>query len=79
MNNIRFYVYNLHAPLRVTKENLIKIRVGDLRFKVYEALKFHKSQFYTKDMKWQAEVMKERRTEKFGFFTLKDKGQFYNF
>jgi LmbE family N-acetylglucosaminyl deacetylase len=79
LNNLKFYVYNLHAPLRVQKENIIKIKVGDLRLKVYKALKLHKSQFYTKDMKWQTEVMKERRTEKFGHFKLKDKGNFYNF
>jgi LmbE family N-acetylglucosaminyl deacetylase len=78
-NVLHFYVYNLHAPLRVQKENLIKIKVGNLRFKVYEALKLYKSQFYTKDMKWQAEVMKERRTEKFGLFNLRDRGKFYNF
>lgn len=76
---LKFFVYNLHAPLKVQKENLMKIKIGNLRFRVYEALKLHKSQFYTKDMKWQTEVMKERRTERFGLFSLKDKGKFYNF
>ncbi|MCK4371395.1 MAG: hypothetical protein KAW03_10025, partial [Candidatus Lokiarchaeota archaeon] len=60
-------------------QNLVKIKIGDLRFKVYEALKKHKSQFYIKDMKWQAEAMKGRRRERFGFYQLKDKGKFYNF
>ncbi|NVM38693.1 MAG: hypothetical protein HWN81_24105, partial [Candidatus Lokiarchaeota archaeon] len=59
--------------------NLVKIKIGDKRFKVYQALKLHKSQFYTKDMKWQTEAMKERRRERFGVFHLKDKGKFYNF
>jgi len=30
-------------------------------------------------MKWQAEAIKERRRERFGYFLLKDKGKFYNF
>jgi LmbE family N-acetylglucosaminyl deacetylase len=79
LNNLKFYVYNLHAPLKVPRERLIKIKIKNLRFKVYEALKLHKSQFYTKDMKWQTEVMKERRTERFGLFHLEDKGKYFNF
>ncbi|MFX1349605.1 MAG: PIG-L deacetylase family protein [Promethearchaeota archaeon] len=79
LNNLKFYIFYLHAPLRAQGENLIKIRVKDLRFKVYEALKLHKSQFYTKSMIWQTEAMKERRTERFGFYNLQDKGKFYNF
>lgn len=79
MSNLKFYIYYLHAPLKARGENLIKNRIRNLRFKVYQALKLHKSQFYTKDMKWQTEAMKERRTERFGFYYLKDKGKFYNF
>jgi len=77
--DVEFYVFALYNPLQVQGENLVKIKVGDLRFKVYQALKLHKSQFYTKDMGWQTKAMKYRRTERFGFFRLKDKGKFYNF
>lgn len=77
--DVEFYVFALYNPLQVQGENLVKIKVGGLRFKVYQALKLHKSQFYTKDMGWQTEAMKYRRTERFGFFRLKDKGKFYNF
>ena len=77
--DVEFYVFTLYNPLQVQGENLVKIKVGNLRFKVYQALKLHKSQFYTKDMGWQTEAMKYRRTERFGFFSLKDKGKFYNF
>ena len=71
LNDVEFYVFALYNPLQVQGENLVKIRVGDLRFKVYQALKLHRSQFYTKDMGWQTETMKFRRTERFGFFFLK--------
>ncbi len=79
LSNLKFYVFYLYNPLKAQGENLIKNKVGDLRFKVYEALKLHKSQFYTKDMGWQTEAMKLRRTERFGIYYLKDKGKFYNF
>lgn len=79
LNSLKFYVYNLHAPLKAQGENLVKIKIGDKRFRVYQALKLHKSQFYTKDMKWQTEAMMERRRERFGVFHIKDKGKFYNF
>jgi len=77
--NIEFYTYNLYNPLKAKGDNLVKIRIGNLRYKVYEALKLHRSQFYTFDMVWQTEAMKERRRERFGFYYLKDKGTYYNF
>ena len=76
---LKFYVFYLHVPLRAQGKNLIKIKVGDLRFKVYQALKLHKSQFFTKNMGPQTEAMKMRRTERFGLYCLKDKAKFYNF
>ena len=79
LNNLEFYIYALYNPIKAQGEHLIKIKLGDLRFKVYEALKLHKSQFYTKDMGWQTEAMKEVRRQRFGFFHLEDKGKFYNF
>jgi LmbE family N-acetylglucosaminyl deacetylase len=79
LTNVEFYVYNLYNPLKAQGDNLVKIRIGNLRYKVYEALKLHKSQFYTFDMGWQTEAMKARRRERFGFYYLKDKGTYYNF
>ena len=63
----------------ISAEHLLKIKVGNLRLKVYEALKLHKSQFFTKDMGWQSLAMKNRRTERYGVYSLNDKGNFYNF
>lgn len=79
LKSLEFYVYALYNPLKAQDENLVKIRIGNLRFKVYDALKLHKSQFYTKDMKWQSLAIRDRRRERFGSFKLKDKNNFYNF
>jgi len=79
LGELEFYVYALYNPLNALGDNLIKIKIGDLRFKVYEALKLHKSQFYTKDMNWQSLAMRDRRRERFGLFKLSDKGKYYNF
>ena len=79
LKNVTFYVFALYNPLKAEGEHLIKLRIGDLRFKVYEALKLHKSEFYTKDMGWQSLAMRDRRRERFGIYYLKDKGSFYNF
>ena len=77
--NLEFYIFALYNPLNAQGEHLVKVRVGDLRYRVYEALRLHKSQFYTKDMDWQSLAMKSRRVERFGYYLLKDKGHFYNF
>ncbi|MBA7514439.1 1D-myo-inositol 2-acetamido-2-deoxy-alpha-D-glucopyranoside deacetylase [subsurface metagenome] len=79
LKSLEFYVYALYNPLKAQDENLVKIRIGNLRFKVYDALKLNKSQFYTKDMKWQSLAIRDRRRERFGSFKLKDKNNFYNF
>jgi len=79
LKDLEFYVYTLYNPLKAQGEHLVKIKLGDLRFKVYEALKIHKSQFYTSDMEWQTDAMREVRRQRLGFFHLKDKGKFYNF
>jgi len=77
--DLEFYVYAIYNPLKAQGEHLVKIRVGNFRFKVYESLKLHKSQFYTKDMGWQSLAMRDRRRERFGFYKLEDKGKNYNF
>ncbi len=79
LKDLEFYVYTLYNPLKAQGDHLVKIKLGDLRFKVYEALKIHKSQFYSKDMGWQTDAMREVRRQRFGVFHLKDKGKFYNF
>jgi LmbE family N-acetylglucosaminyl deacetylase len=77
--SLEFYVYALYNPLKAQGEHLVKIRIGNLRFKVYEALKLHVSEFYTKDMNWQALAMRDRRRERFGFYRLDDLEKFPNF
>ncbi|MHA2051211.1 MAG: PIG-L deacetylase family protein [Promethearchaeota archaeon] len=79
LHEVEFYVYALYNPQESKGEHLVKIKVGDLRFKLYTVLKLHKSQFYTKNMELHSLAMKGRRTERYGFFLLKDKGNYYNF
>ncbi|MFX0057548.1 MAG: PIG-L deacetylase family protein [Candidatus Hodarchaeota archaeon] len=79
LKDLEFYVFALYNPLNVQGDHLVKIRIGDLRYKVYEALQLHKSQFYTRDMNWQSLAIRDRRRERFGLFKLKDKGKFENF
>jgi LmbE family N-acetylglucosaminyl deacetylase len=79
LNEVEFYVYALYNPQQSKGEHLVKIKVGDLRLKLYEVLKLHKSQFYTKMMGLHSLAMKGRRTERFGFYLIKDQGSFYNF
>jgi LmbE family N-acetylglucosaminyl deacetylase len=77
--DLEFYVYALHTPLKAEGNHLIKVKVGNLRFKAYEALKRHKSQFFTKALEWQSLWVKEKRRDRFGYFKLADKGKFFNF
>ena len=79
MNDLEFYVYAIYNPLKAQDQHLTKIKVGDLRFKVYKALLLHKHEFYTKDMHWQSKAYREMRRYRFGVFSLKDRGKFYNF
>ncbi len=76
---LEFYVYALYNPLKAQGDNLAKIKIGDLRLKVIKALNIHKSQFYTKDMIRNSLAIRDRRRERFGLYTIKDKGKFYNF
>jgi len=78
LKDLEFYVYTLYNPLKAQGDHIIKIKLGDLRFKVYEALKIHKSQFYTKDMGWQTDAMREVRRQRFGVFHLKENFIIFN-
>ena len=79
LKQLEFYIFAVHCPLKAEGEHLIKVKVGELRFKAYEALKFHKSQFYTKDLGPQSSWVKGKRRDRYGYYKLKDVGKFYNF
>jgi LmbE family N-acetylglucosaminyl deacetylase len=79
LKNLEFYVYALYNPLRAEGEHLIKIKIGDLRFKLYDALKIYKSQFWDKEMYRNSLWVKGKRRERFGYYKLSHVGKFYNF
>ncbi|MFX1354542.1 MAG: PIG-L deacetylase family protein [Promethearchaeota archaeon] len=79
LSRLEFFVYAVHTPLKAEGSHLIKVKVGNLRFKAFEALKHHESQFFTKDLEWQSLWVKEKRRDRFGYFCLTDKGKFFNF
>lgn len=79
LKEVEFYVYSIYVPLKAEGGHLIKVKVGNLRFKAYEALKKHRSQFFTKDMQWQSKWVEGKRRDYFGVYTLADKGKHYNF
>lgn len=76
---LEFYVYALYNPLKAQGDNLVKIKIGNFGSKVNKTLQIYKSQFYTKDMIRNSLAIRDRRTELFGLYTIKDKGKFYNF
>ncbi len=75
-NTVEFYIYALYNILKAKGEHLIKISIGELGFKLHDALKCHESQLISHI---GARRIKRRKFEKFGVFRLEDKNKFYNF
>lgn len=79
LENIEFYVYSLYVPLKANGKHLVKVKVGDLRFRAYEAVKKHRSQLFVKSLKAFSTWVEGKRRDRFGVYKLVDKGKFYNF
>jgi LmbE family N-acetylglucosaminyl deacetylase len=79
LENLEFFIYCNYNPLKVPKEKLVKVRIGDLRHNLYDALQIYRSQFVDEDMYQNSAAIKERRTERFGVFKFDDIGKYYNF
>ena len=79
LNNIEFYVFSIYVPLKAEGEHLVKVKVGDLRFKAYEALKKHRSQLFIKTLQNYSTWVEGKRRDYFGVYKLADKGKYYNF
>lgn len=79
LDHLEFYVFAVYNPMRAEGEHLVKVKVGDLRFKAFEAIKLHNSEFYTKEMERNSLWVKGKRRDRFGYYNLKDVGKFYNF
>ena len=78
LNNLDFYVYALYNTLKAGNHLLVN-KIGDLRLKVYEAVKLHKSLFHIKSNELEVRTLKSRRKDRFGVYRLHEKGKYYNF
>jgi LmbE family N-acetylglucosaminyl deacetylase len=79
LHNINFYVYALYSILKSEKNQLFINKLGDLRFKVYNAVKLYKSLNCIKSNELETLTLKNKRKERFGIYKLQDKGKYYNF
>lgn len=79
LKELEFYVYAYHTALKADAEHLVSVRFGNLRFKALEALKKHRSQFFTPDLEWQSKWVEGKRREYYSRYKLADKGKYYNF
>ena len=79
LTNVEFYVYAIYVALKPPKEKMIKINIVDYRDKAYEIMKLYKTQICFVDTRNGWEYLKRKRVERFGVFSLKDMGDFYNF
>ena len=78
LTSVEFYVYALYNILKAGNHLLVN-KIGDLRLKVYEAVKLHKSLFYIKSNELETKALKSRRKDRFGVYNLYEKGKYFNF
>ncbi len=74
-----FYVYAIHNAQKAPLEKQIKIKIADYRVRIYEIMKLYKTQLLFKISRIGWETLMRKRSERFGVFSLKDAGKFYNF
>ncbi len=78
LTHLDFYVYALYNILKAGN-HLLVIKIGDLRFRVYEAVKLHKSLFYIKTNELETKSLQSKRKNRFGVYKFHEKGKYYNF
>jgi LmbE family N-acetylglucosaminyl deacetylase len=79
LENVEFYVYAIYNLMKAPMEKQVKVRISDYRFRVYEIMKNYKTQLLFKDTRLGWQTLTRKRAERFGVFSLKDVGKFYNF
>jgi len=79
LQNSEFYVYALYNILKAPKEKQVKINIIDYRDQLYELMKGYKTQLCLKDTRIGWQILKKKRTERFGVFTYEDMNKFENF
>ncbi|MFX0074221.1 MAG: PIG-L deacetylase family protein [Candidatus Hermodarchaeota archaeon] len=77
--SVEFYVYAIYNLMKAPMEKQVKVRISDYRFKVYEIMKNYKTQLLFKDTRLGWQTLTRKRTERFGVFSIKDIGKYYNF
>ncbi len=74
-----FYVYAIHNAQKAPIDKQIKIKIADYRDRIYEIMKLYKTQLLFKISRIGWETLTRKRSERFGVFSLKDAGKYYNF
>ncbi len=77
--HVEFYVYAIYNVMKAPMEMQKKERIADYRLDVYEIMKHYKTQLSLKDTRLGWQTLTRKRSERFGVFSLKDAGKFYNF
>ncbi|MBY8987165.1 MAG: PIG-L family deacetylase [Candidatus Lokiarchaeota archaeon] len=77
--NAEFYVYAIYNLMKAPMEKQVKVRISDYRYKIYEIMKLYKTQLLFKDTRLGWQTLTRKRSERFGVFSLKDAGNYYNF
>jgi LmbE family N-acetylglucosaminyl deacetylase len=77
--NTEFYVYAIYNLMKAPMETQKKVRISEYRLKVYEIMSLYSTQLLFKDTRLGWQTLTRKRSERFGVFSLKDAGNFYNF
>jgi len=77
--NTEFFVYAIYNLLKTPMEMQKKVRISEYRLRVYEIMKIYKTQLLFKDTRLGWQTLTRKRSERFGVFSLKDAGNYYNF
>ena len=77
--NTEFYVYAIYNLMKAPMEKQKKVRISEYRLKVYEIMSLYSTQLLFKDTRLGWQTLTRKRSERFGVFSLKDAGNYYNF
>ena len=79
IQKVEFYVYALYNILKASKEKQIKINIVEYQDQLYNLMKCYKTQLCLKDTRVGWQLLKRKRTERFGIFSFEDMNKFENF
>lgn len=79
LQKVDFYVYALYNILKAPKEKQIKISIVEYQDQLYNLMTGYKTQLCLKDTRVGWQLLKRKRTERFGIFSFEDMNKFENF